>query len=179
VIRKAAEDDEEEKGEEKEDVDEEEDEEEGKGEKKTRSGKGGKAKDKERAKKKIASSQGGDALMGYSGVGIKVSFAKSKRDSGVDDDGASVGAHLMQLSGGQQAIVALALIFAIQRLDPSPFYLFDEIDAALDGVHRANVATMIHNQAHQDHPSQFITTTFSAEQIASVTLHLPRTLTVV
>ena len=37
-----------------------------------------------------------------------------------------------QLSGGQKTLVALALIFAIQRCDPAPFYLFDEIDAALD-----------------------------------------------
>ena len=31
-------------------------------------------------------------------------------------------------------MVALAFIFAIQRLDPAPFYLFDEIDANLDAV---------------------------------------------
>jgi chromosome segregation ATPase len=35
---------------------------------------------------------------------------------------------LNQLSGGQKSLVALALIFAIQRCDPAPFYLFDEID---------------------------------------------------
>jgi hypothetical protein len=35
---------------------------------------------------------------------------------------------MQQLSGGQKALVALALIFAIQRCDPAPFYLFDEID---------------------------------------------------
>lgn len=35
---------------------------------------------------------------------------------------------MSQLSGGQKAVVALALIFAIQRCDPAPFYLFDEID---------------------------------------------------
>ena len=39
---------------------------------------------------------------------------------------------MQQLSGGQKTLVALALIFAIQRCDPAPFYLFDEIDAALD-----------------------------------------------
>jgi structural maintenance of chromosome 3 (chondroitin sulfate proteoglycan 6) len=36
--------------------------------------------------------------------------------------------------------VALALIFAIQRCDPAPFYLFDEIDANLDAQYRAAVA---------------------------------------
>ena len=40
---------------------------------------------------------------------------------------------MSQLSGGQKAVVALALIFAIQRCDPAPFYLFDEIDQASGG----------------------------------------------
>lgn len=39
---------------------------------------------------------------------------------------------MQQLSGGQKTAVALTLIFAIQRADPAPFYLFDELDAALD-----------------------------------------------
>ena len=44
----------------------------------------------------------------------------------------SFGSNNRGLSGGQKTLVALALIFAIQRCDPAPFYLFDEIDAALD-----------------------------------------------
>ena len=36
-----------------------------------------------------------------------------------------------QLSGGQKSLVALALIFAIQKCDPAPFYLFDEIDQVI------------------------------------------------
>ena len=46
---------------------------------------------------------------------------------------------MQQLSGGQKSLVALALIFAIQRCDPAPFYLFDEVDAALDPKHRSAV----------------------------------------
>lgn len=47
---------------------------------------------------------------------------------------------MSQLSGGQKTVVAIALIFAIQRLEPAPFYLFDEIDAALDMQYRTTVA---------------------------------------
>ena len=47
---------------------------------------------------------------------------------------------LQQLSGGQKSLVALAMIFAIQKCDPAPFYLFDEIDQALDSQHRHAVA---------------------------------------
>ena len=50
---------------------------------------------------------------------------------------------LGQLSGGQKSLVALALIFAIQKCQPAPFYLFDEIDAALDTQHRKTVAGII------------------------------------
>jgi len=88
----------------------------------------------------------------YVGVGVRVSF------TGGRDDLYS----MTQLSGGQQTVVALSLIFAIQRCDPSPFYLFDEIDAALDAVHRQSVAHMI--STHAD-ASQFITTTFRPEML--------------
>lgn len=66
----------------------------------------------------------------YIGVAIKVSF-NSKVDEGLRNE---------QLSGGQKSLVALALIFAIQRCDPAPFYLFDEIDANLDPQYRSAVA---------------------------------------
>ncbi len=51
------------------------------------------------------------------GVQVRVSFS-----------GTGTLIAMQQLSGGQKALVALALIFAIQRCDPAPFYLFDEID---------------------------------------------------
>jgi structural maintenance of chromosome 3 (chondroitin sulfate proteoglycan 6) len=37
------------------------------------------------------------------------------------------------------------LIFAIQKCDPAPFYLFDEIDQALDSMHRKAVAGKIYS----------------------------------
>lgn len=55
----------------------------------------------------------------YRGVSVKVRFSP-------------VGENFLmsQLSGGQKALVALALIFAIQRCDPAPFYIFDELVSA-------------------------------------------------
>ena len=49
--------------------------------------------------------------------------------------------NLEQLSGGQKTLVALAFILAIQRCDPAPFYLFDEVDAALDADYRLMIYT--------------------------------------
>jgi len=67
-----------------------------------------------------------------------------------------------QLSGGQKTIVAISLIFAIQRLEPAPFYLFDEIDAALDTQYRTAVARLIERNAAN---AQMIITTFRPEII--------------
>ncbi|GMT17480.1 hypothetical protein PFISCL1PPCAC_8777, partial [Pristionchus fissidentatus] len=86
---------------------------------------------------------------GYTGIGIKVSFGGHEGTR-----------EMQQLSGGQKSLVALALIFAIQKCDPAPFYLFDEIDAALDAQHRKAVADMIDKLSST---AQFITTTFRPE----------------
>ena len=50
---------------------------------------------------------------------------------------------MKQLSGGQKTVVALTLIFAIQRCDAAPFYLFDEIDSALDPQYRTAVGSIL------------------------------------
>ncbi len=50
---------------------------------------------------------------------------------------------LEALSGGEKSLVSLAFIFAIQEFDPSPFYLFDEVDQNLDAVNAEKVARMI------------------------------------
>jgi chromosome segregation ATPase len=50
---------------------------------------------------------------------------------------------MKQLSGGQKTVVALTLMFAIQRCDPAPFYLFDEVDAALDTQYRTAVSSIL------------------------------------
>ncbi|AQK89008.1 Structural maintenance of chromosomes protein 3 [Zea mays] len=87
----------------------------------------------------------------YIGVKVKVSFTgKGETQS------------MKQLSGGQKTVVALTLIFAIQRCDPAPFYLFDEIDAALDPQYRTAVGNMIRRLADMA-DTQFIATTFRPE----------------
>jgi chromosome segregation protein len=49
------------------------------------------------------------------------------------------------LSGGERTLVALSLIFAIQKFRPYSFYIFDEIDAALDKRNSERLASIIKN----------------------------------
>lgn len=86
----------------------------------------------------------------FTGVSIRVSFTGTNAEM----------KDMHQLSGGQKSLVALTFIFAIQKCDPAPFYLFDEIDQALDPQHRKAVADMIHELSKD---AQFITTTFRPE----------------
>jgi structural maintenance of chromosome 3 (chondroitin sulfate proteoglycan 6) len=94
----------------------------------------------------------GSSIENYTGVSIKVSF-HSKVDEGL---------RIQQLSGGQKSLVALAIVFAIQKCDPAAFYLFDEIDANLDAQYRTAVASMIQELSAS---AQFITTTFRPELV--------------
>jgi len=97
-----------------------------------------------------SSDQSASMVDQFTGVGIKVSFSGKAAET----------REMQQLSGGQKSLVALALIFSIQKCDPAPFYLFDEIDQALDPAHRTSVADMLKELSGS---AQFITTTFRPE----------------
>jgi chromosome segregation protein len=62
-------------------------------------------------------------------------------------------ARLEQLSGGEKSLASLAFIFSMQRYDPSPLYVFDEIDMSLDGLNAEYVGRMLRRNAER---AQFI-----------------------
>ncbi|KAL4755483.1 RecF/RecN/SMC N terminal domain-containing protein [Aspergillus terricola var. indicus] len=51
------------------------------------------------------------------------------------------------LSGGEKTMAALALLFAIHSYQPSPFFVLDEVDAALDNTNVARIANYIYDHA--------------------------------
>ena len=55
---------------------------------------------------------------------------------------------LMQLSGGEQAFIGVALFFAILQVNPTPFCILDEIEAALDEVNVERLAQYIKRYSH-------------------------------
>lgn len=64
--------------------------------------------------------------------------------------------HIESLSGGEKALVAISIYFAIMRVNPPPFCVLDEIEAALDDVNVARFAQYLRRMTSQ---SQFITIT--------------------
>eukprot|EP01064_Diplonema_japonicum_P011647 TRINITY_DN1908_c0_g1_i1.p1 TRINITY_DN1908_c0_g1~~TRINITY_DN1908_c0_g1_i1.p1 ORF type:complete len:1221 (+),score=332.91 TRINITY_DN1908_c0_g1_i1:61-3723(+) len=91
----------------------------------------------------------------FDAVGVKVDF-------GVGGGVGAGGKSLERLSGGQKSLVALAFIFAIQQSDPAPFYIFDEIDSALDSEYRSNVARKIQELSKS---AQFLIVSFKREML--------------
>jgi len=77
------------------------------------------------------------------------------------------------MSGGEKSLVALSLIFAIQKYRPAPFYAFDEIDMFLDGINVEKVASLISERSKE---AQFIVVSLrkptleKADSIIGVTL---------
>ncbi|MCR5295473.1 MAG: chromosome segregation protein SMC [Lachnospiraceae bacterium] len=72
--------------------------------------------------------------------------------------------NMMQLSGGEKALTAIALLFAIQSLKPSPFCLLDEIEAALDDNNVGRFAEYLHKLTAN---TQFIVITHRRGTMAS------------
>jgi len=85
-----------------------------------------------------------DTLQGKSlmdGLELRVAFNNTWKKS------------LSELSGGQRSLLALSLILALLLYKPAPVYILDEIDAALDLSHTANLGLMIREHFPQ---SQFV-----------------------
>ena len=43
-------------------------------------------------------------------------------------------------SGGEKTVIAISMILALQRCEPAPFYVLDEVDSALDPVYIQKIA---------------------------------------
>jgi len=85
------------------------------------------------------------------GIEINVSLPKKKVRS------------LMQLSGGERALTSIALIFAMSQVNPPPFLILDETDAALDEANSRRYGDMIENLAAK---SQLIVITHNRETMS-------------
>ena len=72
--------------------------------------------------------------------------------------------NMMQLSGGEKSLTAIALLFAIQNMKPSPFALLDEIEAALDDNNVSRFADYLHKLTKN---TQFIIITHRRGTMAS------------
>lgn len=86
----------------------------------------------------------------------------SEEDDGVDVHVQMPGKrpqNLLALSGGERALTAIALLFAILRVQPSPFYLLDEIDSALDEANLGRFQVLLREAARD---AQFIVITHRA-----------------
>ena len=80
------------------------------------------------------------------------------------------------LSGGEKALTAIALVFAIFQLNPAPFCMLDEVDAPLDDANVGRYANLVKEMSKQ---VQFIYITHNkiameqADQLMGVTMHEP------
>ena len=94
-------------------------------------------------------------LFGGGNADIVISDPENMLESGIEINIQPPGKtvkNISLLSGGEQAFTAIALYFAILEVNPAPFYIFDEIEAALDDVNVARFAAYV--KKHTD--TQFI-----------------------
>ncbi len=84
--------------------------------------------------------------------------------------------NIHQLSGGEKALTAVALVFAMFELNPAPFCMLDEVDAPLDDTNAARFCNLVREMSDR---VQFIVITHNkitmelANQLIGVTMHEP------
>lgn len=104
------------------------------------------------ANAKLVPAQGGNVL---DGLEVHVSLGGIWKET------------LTELSGGQRSLLALSLTLALLRFKPAPVYILDEVDAALDLSHTANIGQMLRNYFAQ---SQFIVVSLKEGLLLSLLL---------
>jgi chromosome segregation protein len=118
-------------------------------------------------------------LFGGGGAGLRLVDEEDLLESGIDIAAQPPGKKLQNvllLSGGEKAMTAIALLFAIFRYRPSPFCLLDEVDAPLDDANIGRFLTMLRELRDT---TQFIIITHSrktmemADQLYGVTMEEP------
>ena len=118
-----------------------------------------------------------EELFGGGRAEIKLSDPTNVLESGIDINVAPPGKvikNMSLLSGGEQAFVAIALYFAILKVNPSPFCILDEIEAALDEVNVDKFADYVKKYSDK---TQFVIITHrrgtmeAAERLYGVTMH--------
>ncbi len=108
-------------------------------------------------------------LFGGGSAELSLTDPENILESGIEIKAAPPGKiikSLMQLSGGEQAFIGVALFFAILKVNPTPFCILDEIEAALDEVNVERLAQYIKRYSDE---TQFIMITHRRGTMAAAT----------
>ena len=108
-------------------------------------------------------------LFGGGSAELSLTDPENVLESGIEIKAAPPGKiikNLMQLSGGEQSFIGVALFFAILQVNPTPFCILDEIEAALDEVNVERLAQYIRRYSHG---TQFIMITHRRGTMAAAT----------